>query len=247
MVRRLLTLLLALGPLAVVLDHVGVGDIPLFVIAALALIPLAWLIGKATEHAAHHTGPGIGGLLNATFGNAPELIIALLAVSDGLTDVVRGSLTGSVVGNLLIVLGAALLVGGRGTLDRTSTRTSLALTGLAVVLFVVTAIPGFDGNPDRRSLVWLSLAVAIVLLAVYVVVITLAIRRHRGLHTAADPVEQSGWSFGRSLAVLGVATVVTALVSEVLVKTLESFADALGPYVEPDCPWISYCQAFAEV
>ena len=98
MVRKILFALLALGPLVVVLDHAGLGEIELFVLAALALIPLAWLIGEATEHAAHYTGPGIGGFLNATFGNAPELIIALFAVHDGLTEVVRGSLTGSEIG-----------------------------------------------------------------------------------------------------------------------------------------------------
>ena len=85
-----------------------------FILAAISLIPLAWLIGEATEHAAEHTGPGIGGFLNATFGNAPELIIALLAVNQGLTEVVRGSLTGSVIGNLLLVLGFSLFAGGRG-------------------------------------------------------------------------------------------------------------------------------------
>src|SRR3712207_8323142 len=99
----------------------------LFILAAAALIPLAWLIGESTEHAAHHTGAGIGGFLNATFGNAPELIIALLAASDGLTEVVRGSLTGTVIGNLLLVLGFSLLFGGRGALDRESSFTSFAL------------------------------------------------------------------------------------------------------------------------
>ena len=94
------------------------GETAEFVLAAIALIPLAWLIGEATEHAAEHTGPGIGGFLNATFGNAPELIIALIAVHEGLTEVVRGSLTGSVIGNLLLVLGFSLLFGGRGELDR---------------------------------------------------------------------------------------------------------------------------------
>src|SRR4029434_10792188 len=96
------------------------GDVVLFVLAAASLVPLAWLIGEATEHAAEHTGPGIGGFLNATFGNAPELIIALIAVNEGLNEVVRGSLTGSVVSNLLLVLGLALVAGGRGTLDRFS-------------------------------------------------------------------------------------------------------------------------------
>ena len=105
MVRRILFAGLLLGPLVVVLHYVAdLDETAEFVLAAVALIPLAWLIGEATEHAAEHTGPGIGGFLNATFGNAPELIIALLAVNEGLTEVVRGSLTGSVVGNLLLAL-----------------------------------------------------------------------------------------------------------------------------------------------
>ena len=98
MVRKILVAGLALTPVAAILDWVvGAGDVPLFCVSALALIPLAWLIGEATEQAAEHTGPTLGGLLNASFGNAPELIIALFAISDGLPDVVRGSITGSVV------------------------------------------------------------------------------------------------------------------------------------------------------
>jgi hypothetical protein len=105
--RKLLFASLALAPVAVGLHYLAdLSETSEFVLSALALIPLAWLIGEATEHAAEHTGPGIGGFLNATFGNAPELIIALIAVNDGLTEVVRGSLIGSVVSNLLLVLGA---------------------------------------------------------------------------------------------------------------------------------------------
>ena len=92
--RRILWGSLALTPLTFIADLLHFGDVALFILAAIALIPLAWLIGEATEHAAHHTGPGIGGFLNATFGNAPELIISLIAISNGLTEVVRGSLTG---------------------------------------------------------------------------------------------------------------------------------------------------------
>src|SRR4051794_18197858 len=115
MVRRILLAGLALGPIDIAIHYLtDLGDTPLFVLSAIALIPLAWLIGEATEHAAEHTGPGIGGFLNATFGNAPELIIALIAVHEGLTQVVRGSLTGSVVGNLLLVLGFSLFAGGNG-------------------------------------------------------------------------------------------------------------------------------------
>ena len=229
MVRRILFALLALGPLAVLVDRVtDVGELELFVLAAVALVPLAWLIGEATEHAAHHTGPGIGGFLNATFGNAPELIIALFAVNEGLTEVVRGSLTGSVIGNLLLVLGFSLLFGGTGRLDRESSLTSFALVAFAILLFLIPAIPGWEGDPDRRSLAELSVPVSIVLLVVYVVVTWIALRRHHELHISDEPGEMKGWSLLVSLAVLSGATVVTAFVAETLVHSLEVFADELG-------------------
>jgi Ca2+:H+ antiporter len=224
-VRKALYLLLALGPLVIALDHAGVGDIALFVVAACALIPLAWLIGEATEHAAHHTGPGIGGFLNATFGNAPELIIALFAVSDGLTEVVRGSLSGSVIGNLLLVLGFSLAFGGRGRLDRDSSLTSLALVAFATALFLVPAIPGWSGDPDRRSLATTSIPISIVLLLVYLGVTWIALRRHRRQHVSDEAADFAAWSLTASLLVLGAATVITALVAEILVGSLEAFAE----------------------
>jgi Ca2+:H+ antiporter len=228
-VRRILYALLVLGPVAVLIDRfTDAGEILLFVFAAAALVPLAWLIGEATEHAAHHTGPGIGGFLNATFGNAPELIIALLAVNEGLTEVVRGSLTGSVVGNLLLVLGFSLLFGGRGMLDRESSLISFALVAFATLVFLVPAIPGFDGDPDRRSLAELSLPVSIVLLLVYLAVTWYSLRRHRQLHITDDSPEEDAWTFPFSLAVLAGATVVTAFVAETLVHSLEVFAEELG-------------------
>src|SRR5919197_4217693 len=144
MARRILWALLALTPLVLLARYVfHFGETALFILSALALIPLAWLIGEATEHAAEHTGPGIGGFLNATFGNAPELIIALLAVNEGLTEVVRGSLTGSVVSNLLLVLGLSLVAGGADRIDRPSTFTSLALVAFATLLFLVPSVPSW--------------------------------------------------------------------------------------------------------
>jgi Ca2+:H+ antiporter len=228
-VRRILYALLALGPLAVLLDRfTEVGDIALFVLAALALVPLAWLIGEATEHAAHHTGPGIGGFLNATFGNAPELIIALIAVNSGLTEVVRGSLTGSVIGNLLLVLGFSLLFGGTGRLDRESSLTSFGLVAFATALFLIPSIPGWEGDPDRHSLAVASVPVSIVLLLVYVVVTWYALRRHRSLHISDEAATMAAWSLPLSLAVLGAATVVTGFVAETLVHSLTVFAEELG-------------------
>ena len=204
------------------------GDDREFVLAALALVPLAWLIGEATEHAAEHTGPGIGGFLNATFGNAPELIIALLAVNEGLTEVVRGSLTGSVVGNLLLVLGFSLLAGGRGEIDRWSTFLSFATIAIAVVLFLIPAMPSWDGDPDRHQIAVLSIPVAIVLLLVYVVV-------DRVL-AAATPTRRTLRATTRSTAGRSGARSPSSasppsrprFVAEILVGSLETFADKLG-------------------
>ena len=224
-VRRSLVALLALGPLAVALDWLGAaGKLTIFLLAAAALIPLAWVIGEATDNAAYYTGPGIGGFLNATFGNAPELIIALVAVSDGLTEVVRASLVGSVVGNLLLVLGFTLLLGQRGTIDRRSAAISLGLVAFATLLFFVASVPGFHGAPDRRSLAELALPVAAVLLLVRIVVTRYALRRQRTLRAASTPTGEQGWPFRVALAVLGLATVVTAFVTNSLVGSLEAFA-----------------------
>ena len=228
MIRRILFATLAIAPIAIGLHYLA--DIPPtleFVISALALIPLAWIIGEATEHAAVHTGPGIGGFLNATFGNAPELIIALIAVNEGLTEVVRGSLTGSVVGNLLLVLGASLVAGGRGQLDRFSSFLALGLLAFATLVFLIPAIPSWEGDPDRDSLAALSVPVSIALLLVYVAVTWYSLRRHHIRHIASDE-EIGSWSLRAALAALAVATVATALVAEILVGSLEVFAEKAG-------------------
>ncbi|MEX0849971.1 MAG: calcium/proton exchanger, partial [Gaiellaceae bacterium] len=228
MFRRILFATLAVAPLAIGLHYLA--DLPEtleFVISAAALIPLAWLIGEATEHAAVHTGPGIGGFLNATFGNAPELIIAVIAVNEGLTEVVRGSLTGSVVSNLLLVLGASLIAGGRGQLDRFSSFFAFGLLAFATLLFLIPAIPGWEGDPDRDSLATLTVPVSIVLLIVYVGGTWFLLRRHARLHVASDE-ELRGWSFRTALLALALATVATAFVAEILVGSLEVFSDKAG-------------------
>lgn len=228
MVRRLLFSSVALAPVVVLIHYVfHPTETAEFALAAAALVPLAWLIGEATEHAAEHTGPGIGGFLNATFGNAPELIIALLAVNQGLTEVVRGSLTGSVIGNLLLVLGFSLVFGGRGAIDRQSSFLALGLVGLSVLLFLIPSIPGWDGDPERHALAQLSIPVSIALLIAYLGLTWYSLRRHSAMHLASD-AEVEGWSFRFALLVLAAATVVTALVAEILVGTLEVFAHEAG-------------------
>jgi Ca2+:H+ antiporter len=204
------------------------GDVTMFVLAALSLIPLAWLIGEATEHAGEHTGPGIGGFLNASFGNAPELIIVLFAVSDGLPDVVRGSITGSIVSNILLVLGVAMVAGGdaRERLDLRSLLLQLGLVAIAVLAYLIPSVPSWHGNPERHSVVVLSTPVAVALLGFYVVMTVRNLRRHAASHDAA--AASSAWSLRNSLLALGAATAATALISETLVHSLEGFAHAAG-------------------
>jgi Ca2+:H+ antiporter len=218
---------LVLTPATLVIHYAfGVGGTPIFVLSAGALTPLAFLIGEATEQVAEHTGPGIGGFLNASFGNAPELIIALFAIGSGLPNVVRGSLAGSVVGTSLLVLGGAMVAGGDGPLDRRSLPLQIGMVMAAVLLFLVPSIPGWHGNPDRHSLYLLTLPVAVVLLGLYLVLTFRNLRRHRAAHTAV-PAE-GAWTLRHGLLVLAAATVATALVSEILVNSLAEFGHALG-------------------
>ena len=228
MARKILWASLALAPATILVDQLASpGDVALFVLAAVALVPLAWLIGESTEHAAEHTGPGIGGFLNASFGNAPELIIAVFAIADNLPNVVRGSLAGSVVSNLLLVLGVAVIAGGDVMrLDKRSLITQLALVGGAVLLFLIPSIPSFHGDPERHGLVVLSVPVAVVLLLVYVAITGRNLRRHSQAHSAAEHEESLGWSLPLSLGVLAVATGLTAVISEILVHSLDAFAHA---------------------
>jgi Ca2+:H+ antiporter len=225
--RPILWASFALAPAAVVARYALDTDATtLFVLSALALIPLAWLIGESTEQAAEHTGPGIGAFLNASFGNAPELIIALFAIADGLPNVVRGSLAGSVVSNILLVLGAAMIAGGDGEVDARSLRLQLLAIIGTVGLLLIPSIPGWHGNPERHSLFVLTIPVAAVLLLAYGWVTVRNLRRHNAAERAE--ASKSAWPLRRAITVLAGATVATALVSEILVHSLERFGHAVG-------------------
>jgi Ca2+:H+ antiporter len=201
--------------------------VTLFVLAAAALIPLAWLIGEATEHAAEHTGPGIGGFLNASFGNAPELIIALFAVGDHLPEVVRGSLSGSVVSNLLLVFGVTQLTGPDKTrFDRRSLLTHIGLVLAACVVLLPVVIVGYGGAPDRHVALVASTPIAVILLLGYLGFTGANLRRHG--EKERDEPSAAAWSLGRALTALGIATAATAVVSEILVHSLDAFAKAVG-------------------
>jgi Ca2+:H+ antiporter len=228
--RKILWAGLALAPAAIVTRYAtDIGDVGLFVLSALALVPLARLIGESTEHAAEHTGPGIGGFLNASFGNAPELIIAIFAIADSLPNVVRGSLAGSVVSNLLLVLGLAAIAGDEGRLDRRSLLSQLGLVAVAVLLFLVPSIPGRHGNPERHSLAILTIGPAVALVLLYVGTTFRSLRRHRQMHAASESsAGAEGWSLTSALIALALATAATAIVSEILVHSLKAFADSAG-------------------
>jgi Ca2+:H+ antiporter len=225
--RRILWASLVLVPVAIVARYGLHADATtLFLLSAAALVPLAWVIGESTEHAAEYTGPGVGGFLNASFGNAPELIIALFAVSNGLPDVVRGSLTGSVVSNLMLVLGAALLAGNSGRIDRRSLWLQIGAVGAAIVLLLVPSIPGWHGSPERHSLYIVTLPLAVLFLGGYVWLTIHNLRVHR--EAEIGEAAEGAWSLRTSLVVLAVATAATALVSEIMVHSLEAFGHAVG-------------------
>jgi Ca2+:H+ antiporter len=227
-VRKLLWASLLLAPITILVEKLtNAGDVTLFVLAAVALIPLAWLIGESTEHAAEHTGAGIGAFLNASFGNAPELIVALFAVSANLPVVVRGSLSGSVISNLLLVLGITQLVGpDEARIDRRSLLVQLGLVGAAVVLFAVPVALGYTGPPERHEVVVASIPVAIALLVLYGVVVGRNLRRHS--RKERDAPSEDAWPLWGALVTLAVATGATAWISEILVHSLGAFAEAVG-------------------
>ncbi len=228
MAGKLLWGSLLLAPLTVAIDKLtSAGDVTLFVLSALSLIPLAWLIGEATEHAAEHTGPGIGGFLNASFGNAPELIVALFAIGADLPVVVRGSLAGSVISNLLLVFGVTQVAGPDGSeIDRRSLLAQIGLVAVAVGALSIPAALGYTGAPERHSVVVASVPVAIALLLLYGIVVGRNLRHHS--RRERRPPHPDAWPLQTAMIGLTIATGATAWVSEILVHSLHAFASAVG-------------------
>jgi Ca2+:H+ antiporter len=218
------------GALALVGQFVGAPPVAVFASACLGLIPLAGLIGHATGQLAARVGPHWGGLLNATFGNAPELIITILALREGLFTLVKASITGSIIGNTLLVLGLSLLVGGlRHGLLRFNVRLAGLSSGLMILAVSALLLPATFGFivADESRLENLSVMVAVILLLSYAAYLLFLLR------TPPDPVSESGagqdeWSIGRGVAVLGAATLATAIVSDVLVNAVTPVTEQLG-------------------
>ena len=237
-------LLVPLIPVAVLLEVVGAPATAVFASSALGIIPTAALMGRATEELAARSGPGIGGLLNVTFGNAPELIIALFALEKGLQEVVKASIVGSIIGNTLLVLGAAMLFGGLGRDKQTFSRTSasiqttmLMLAGGALLMPAIFELVEGKGLPEPGSeavnyggtVEHLSLAVAIVLIVTYVIGLFFSLKTHRDLFNPDYEDEDTwGWSTRTSVIALAVAGLLVGLMSEVLVGSIAEASESVG-------------------
>jgi Ca2+:H+ antiporter len=238
-----LSYLLIFLPVALVLKFSGASGIWIFATSALGIIPLAGLMGKSTEMLADRLGSGIGGLLNATFGNAAELIIAIFALRAGLVNVVKASITGSILGNMLLVLGASFLAGGlkypKQSFNPTAAGMSATLLALSAIGLLVPAVFHFHlhlfhEHADEQEL---SLEISVVLFVVYMLMLIFSLRTHRHLYTTPMPAEsESGppkpdeahWSLPVAIGVLLAATVGVSVMSELLVGAIEEARQALG-------------------
>lgn len=228
--------LLVFAPLAVAARIVGAPESVVFALCCLGLIPLAGLIGHATGAVAGHLGPHAGGLLNATFGNAAELIITLLALHQGLFVLIKASITGSIIGNTLLVLGLALLSGGlrNGLMTYDARMTSLNST-LMLLSVAGLLLPSVFGTvvPDHTRLEQLSVFVALILLASYAAYLLFVLSGPAPLRaTSSEPrpitEPETRFSLRKGLLALTAATVGTAIVSDVLVDVVEPVTNQLG-------------------
>jgi Ca2+:H+ antiporter len=233
-------------PTAVALELAHADPVLVFSAAALGVIPTAAVMGEATEHIAARTGPGIGGLLNVTFGNAPELIIAFFALEKGLQEVVKASIVGSIIGNVLLVMGFSMLVGGlrydKQEFSRTAANAQSAMLLLALAALLLPAafqlihgggLPPVGGEhfvDFGSDLEKISFGVALILLTSYAAGMVFSLRTHRRVFNPyeEDPEEHTGWTIQRSIVMLGISAVLVGVMSEVLVGSISEASHDVG-------------------
>jgi Ca2+:H+ antiporter len=234
-------------PIAVALEFGHASSALIFSTSAIGVIPTAALMGRATEELADRAGPGIGGLLNVTFGNLPELLIAFFALREGLHEVVKASIIGSVLSNVLLVLGASMLVGGLGRerqlFNATAARAQATMLILASAALVMPAVfqlvkggalpsPGAELVGFAHPVEQLSLTVAIVLLIVYAAGLWFSLVTHRDLFNppdeSGDGLESEPWSVRRSVGLLAIAGLAVGVMSEILVGSIAETAESVG-------------------
>jgi Ca2+:H+ antiporter len=239
-----LLLLLVFLPIALVLEYVvHASALAIFLTSSAAIIPLAALMGRATEQLAERLGEGVGGLLNATFGNAAELIIAIVALRAGLFDLVKASITGSIIGNILLVFGASALWGGLRYETQQFNRTAAALSATLLILSAIALlipaifhqVVSIEGETGAGLLSerTLSLEISIVLIVTYGLSLLFSLRTHRHLYVGeagphTDELSPAGPSVGRAVGLLVLATVGVAVMSELLVGAVEETGEAFG-------------------
>lgn len=234
MLQKILLVILAIFlPLTVIGNLMHFNEVWLFALAAITIIPLAGIMGRATESIAIHSGPRIGGLLNATFGNAVELIIAILALRQGLSQVVQASLTGSVIGNLLLVAGLSFLVGGikypvqKFNAGIARTNSSMMMLGVVIALIIPAIFSAQNASIANK----LSLGVAIVSLVLYLLGLYFSLFTHKHIFHYQEDMEEeetAEWSMAKAATILALATLAVAYVSETLVHTIETVSHTLG-------------------
>ncbi|HEY4554763.1 MAG TPA: calcium/proton exchanger [Bacillaceae bacterium] len=235
--NKIFTILIAIGlPVSVIGSFLHWPNVAMFGVYCLTIIALASFMGRATESLTIVAGPRIGGLLNATFGNAVELIISIFALKAGLIGVVLASLTGSVIGNLLLVGGLSFFVGGlkfkRQKFNVFDARHNSGLLMFAVMIaFVIPEL--FTTNMNHRDTMSMSIGVSIIMIVLYLAALFFKLVTHRGVYQTQESIsnveeEEPEWSKGKAIIILGLATLAVAFVSERLVHTFEAVGESFG-------------------
>lgn len=233
---KILKFMLLFVPISFIGKFLNFSPTIMFILAALSIIPLAGIMGEGTEEISFYTGPKIGGFLNATFGNATELIISFFALKSGLFEVVKSSIAGSIIGNILLVLGASMFIGGLkhktqnfniNVVETTSSMLLFSLIGLCVPAFFTHTI---NANLLNTRYEGLSLVVAIVMFILYILSLIFSFFTHKDLYatTTEEEGHESKWSLKKSIAILIITTVIIAIESEFLVGGIEDITSKLG-------------------
>jgi Ca2+:H+ antiporter len=231
-VNKIFLALLVFTPLALLAAFAHLSPLLVFILSAIAIIPLAKYIGDATNELSSHTNAGLGGFLNATFGNAPELIVGIFALHAGLLDVVKASIIGSVLGNVLLVLGTSIIAGGwkreSQKFNATAAKAGGSMLLLASIALVVPALFQQTSSSSPTVLLSLSVIVAVLMIFSYVAQLFFTLRTHKHLYVSLEPQEETHWSISKSIFILAAATIAVALVSDTLVNSITPLIASFG-------------------
>ncbi|KOA20113.1 Ca(2+)/H(+) antiporter [Clostridium homopropionicum DSM 5847] len=233
---KILKYMLIFIPISIVGEFLHFSPTVMFILAALSIVPLAGLMGAGTEEISFYTSPKIGGFLNATFGNATELIISIFALKEGLFDVVKASIAGSVIGNVLLVLGASMLAGGiKHKTQKFNKKVSEVSSSMLLFSVIGLSVPALFTHTLNSELLntkyeGLSVAVALIMFIIYILSLFFSFYTHKDIYSSdlEEEGEEAKWSLKKALAVLVLATIAIAIESEFLVGAIEPMTESLG-------------------